>query len=82
MQLALSMGGSMLVGIAEVVVYSGYIRRVGEAKGKERAMKVVKEVVNTWVVGPETGQTETEGSREPVTIESKDEENFRARRRK
>ena len=50
-RLALSMSGSILVGIAEVVVYSGYIRRVGEAKGKERGVKEVKEIVNTWVVG-------------------------------
>jgi hypothetical protein len=45
------MGGSLLVGIAEVVVYSGYIRRVAESKGKAKNMKEVKEVVNTWVVG-------------------------------
>ncbi|PMD42760.1 hypothetical protein L207DRAFT_543335 [Hyaloscypha variabilis F] len=50
-RLALSMSGSLLVGIAEVVVYSGYIRRVGEAKGKERGVREVKEIVNTWVVG-------------------------------
>ncbi|PMD19189.1 hypothetical protein NA56DRAFT_575805 [Hyaloscypha hepaticicola] len=53
-RLALSMSGSILVGIAEVVVYSGYIRRVGEAKGKERGVKEVKEIVNTWVVGAGT----------------------------
>lgn len=52
-RLALSMGGSMLVGIAEVVVYSGYIRRVGEAKGKAKNLKEVKEVIQTWVVGGE-----------------------------
>lgn len=50
-RLALSMSGSILVGVAEVVVYSGYIRRVGEAKGKEKVVKEVKEIVNTWVVG-------------------------------
>jgi hypothetical protein len=53
-RLALSMSGSILVGIAEVVVYSGYIRRVGEAKGKERGVKEVKEIVNTWAVGART----------------------------
>lgn len=50
-RLALSLSGSLLVGIAEVVVYSGYIRRVGDAKGKEKSIKEVKEVVNTWIVG-------------------------------
>ncbi|KAH8661578.1 endoplasmic reticulum-based factor for assembly of V-ATPase-domain-containing protein [Tricladium varicosporioides] len=54
-RLALSMSGSMLVGIAEVVVYSGYIRRVGEAKGKAKKLKEIKEVMNTWVVGGDEG---------------------------
>jgi TMEM199 family protein len=54
-RLALSMSGSILVGVAEVVVYSGYIRRVGEAKGKEKGVKEVKEIVNTWVVGAREG---------------------------
>jgi hypothetical protein len=50
-RLALSMSGSILVGVAEVVVYSGYIRRVSEAKGKEKNVKEVKEIMKTWVVG-------------------------------
>jgi hypothetical protein len=74
-RLALSMGGSLLVGIAEVVVYLGYVRRVGEAKGKARGLKEVKEVINTWAVGgPDygaesmdsavltTGKRDTEGN--------------------
>ena len=52
-RLALSMSGSILVGVAEVVVYSGYVRRVGESKGKEQAVKEVKEVMKTWVIGGE-----------------------------
>lgn len=64
-RLALSMSGSLLVGIAEVVVYSGYIRRLGEAKQKEEAVKEVKEIVKTWVIG---GEDETEKESESVAL--------------
>ncbi|TKA67540.1 hypothetical protein B0A49_07623 [Cryomyces minteri] len=52
-RLALSMGGSALVAVADVVVYGGYIRRVGEAKGAEmeRERREVREVVETWSIG-------------------------------
>jgi hypothetical protein len=55
-------------------VYSGYIRRVGEAKGKEKSVKEVKEIVNTWVVGAgEFGvdvadSTNTEPTHLPVEV--------------
>ncbi|RFU33483.1 hypothetical protein B7463_g2910, partial [Scytalidium lignicola] len=57
-RLALSMSGSLLVGVAEVVVFGGYLRRVGEAKEKEkeRGMKEVREVVGRWVVGGDNGK--------------------------
>jgi hypothetical protein len=77
-RLALSMSGSLLVGVAEVVVYAGYIRRVGEAKGKEKKLQEVKEVVRTWVVGPK----ETEEQESLVTIGKKeDSEEMKPRRR-
>ncbi|KAH8819753.1 endoplasmic reticulum-based factor for assembly of V-ATPase-domain-containing protein [Xylogone sp. PMI_703] len=50
-RLALSMSGSVVVGVAEVVVYGGYLRRVGEAREKERGRREVREVVGRWVVG-------------------------------
>jgi TMEM199 family protein len=78
-RLALSMSGSILVGIAEVVVYSGYIRRVGEAKGKERSVKEVKEIVNTWVVGADSAVDDADST----SIESTPlPEEVKARRRK
>lgn len=80
-RLALSMSGSALVGVAEVVVYSGYLRRVGEAKGKEKQVKEVKEIVNTWVIG---AGNDTEGASEDssVSIESKEDDNgLRERKR-
>jgi hypothetical protein len=50
-RLAISMSGALLVGAAEVVVYSGYLRRLGEAKVKEKGVKEVKEIIGTWSVG-------------------------------
>lgn len=77
MRLALSMSGSLLVGVAEVVVYAGYIRRVGEAKALEKKKKEVKTIVNTWIVG---GDEKVE---EPVMLVPKEEsEDVKARRRK
>ncbi|KAG5916985.1 hypothetical protein E4U42_007425 [Claviceps africana] len=47
----LTMGGSIVVAIAEVAVYSGYVWRMEQGKQKHKAAKEVKQVVNTWVVG-------------------------------
>ncbi|AEO67950.1 uncharacterized protein THITE_2117138 [Thermothielavioides terrestris NRRL 8126] len=53
-RLLLTMGGSVLVGIAEVAVYSGYVWHLGQAKKQDRTLKEVKEIVQTWTVeGPE-----------------------------
>ncbi|KAL2163531.1 hypothetical protein VTH06DRAFT_5589 [Thermothelomyces fergusii] len=52
-RLFLTMGGSLVVGIAEVAVYSGYIWHLSQAKKKDGAIKEVKEVVRTWTVGAE-----------------------------
>ena len=78
-RLALSMSGSLLVGVAEIVVYGAYIRRVGEAKGKERGLEEIKEVVRTWVIGGE----EAENKEESVLVHGeKDPDEIKARRRK
>jgi hypothetical protein len=50
-RLATSMAGGVLVGVAEVVVYTGYLRRLDEAKKSEKKKKEKREIVNTWVVG-------------------------------
>lgn len=47
-RLALSMGGALIVGIAEVVIYAGYLRRLTEAKSKEKGKKEVKSITETW----------------------------------
>ncbi|KAH6605746.1 atpase [Trichoderma cornu-damae] len=64
----LSLGGSVVVAIAEVAVYSSYVWRMGEAKSKQGAVKEIREVVQTWVVGQEG-----DGQDESTPIRSKDE---------
>ncbi|KAL8936391.1 MAG: hypothetical protein Q9216_004950 [Gyalolechia sp. 2 TL-2023] len=50
-RLALSMGGSVLVAVAETVIYAGYLRRVKEAREKEKKQVEVKEIMKTWIIG-------------------------------
>ncbi|KAL2171740.1 hypothetical protein VTG60DRAFT_1738 [Thermothelomyces hinnuleus] len=74
-RLFLTMGGSLVVGIAEVAVYSGYIWHLSQAKKKDKTIKEVKEVVQTWTVGAETKATVVGG-------ESRDEDATLRRRHK
>lgn len=67
-RLFLTMGGALVVAIAEVAVYSIFVWKMGDAKGKQDGVKEVKKVVGTWA----TGEKEEEG--EEVLIESKEEE--------
>ena len=78
-RLALSFSGSLLVGVAEVVVYMGYVRRVGEAKGKEKGIKEVKEIMRTWVIG---GADDADYSDKSIPIPTSDPDNVKARRRR
>lgn len=52
-RLFLTMGGTLLVAIAEVAVYSGYVWHIGEARKKDAKVREVKEIVDTWVVSKE-----------------------------
>jgi hypothetical protein len=49
-RLGLSMGGSLAVAVAEVAVYGGYVRKVKEAKLKEKRRPEIKEIVKSWVL--------------------------------
>ncbi len=80
-RLALSMSGSLLVGVAEVVVYSGYIRRLGEAKQKEGAVKEVKEIVKTWVIGGEEDETRKQSTASITPIGTEEQSTLRERKR-
>ena len=78
-RLGLSMGGSGMIGVAEVVVYAGYLRRIKEARDKGKKNVEVKEIIKTWIIG---GQHEKADLDEAILIApdaSKDDE---LRRRK
>jgi hypothetical protein len=49
-RLGLSMAGSLAIAVAEVVVYGGYVRKVKEAKMKERKKPEIKEIVKSWIL--------------------------------
>lgn len=66
-RLALSMGGGGVIGCAEVAVYWGYLRRVGDAKTREKAKKEKKKIVESWVIEGGKGKVEKSG-RGLVTI--------------
>lgn len=67
-RLGLSMGGSGIIAVAEVVVYTGYLRRLKEARDKGKKEIEIKEVIKTWVIGGHE-QNHTPGP--PKTIEPK-----------
>lgn len=74
-RLFLTLGGTVIVAIAEVAVYSGYIWHIGQARKKDSKIKEVKEIVDTWVVSKEA---ETE----EVPSEKKNSATSGARQRK
>ncbi|KZM25401.1 uncharacterized protein EKO05_0000541 [Ascochyta rabiei] len=49
-RLGLSMVSALAVAVAEVVVYSGYVRKVQEAKLAEKKKPEIKEMVASWVL--------------------------------
>ncbi|KAL8693944.1 MAG: hypothetical protein Q9218_001302 [Villophora microphyllina] len=61
-RLALSMGGSILVAVAEAVVYAGYLGRVREAREKGKKQIEIKEIIKTWVIRDDEGQEKERNS--------------------
>jgi hypothetical protein len=61
-RLGLSMGGSLAVAVAEVVVYSGYVRKVKEAKLLEKKKPEIKEIVASWVLDQKADGTDAASS--------------------
>ena len=78
-RLGLSMGGSSLIGVAEIVVYAGYLRKVKEARDKGKKEVEIKEVVKTWVIG---GAEERKIEEQAVPIDSQTSSEKDLRRRK
>lgn len=78
-RLGLSMGGSGMIGVAEVVVYAGYLRRIKEAREKGKKDVEIKEIIKTWVIG---GEDEEADHDEAILIDSKTSKDDELRRRK
>lgn len=79
-RLFLTLGGSIVVAIAEVGVYQAYLWHLGQAKKKDGKQKEVKSVVETWVVGKE--QAVKEGVSIGVDQDVHDEDGHGVRQRK
>lgn len=58
-RLALSMSSSIVLAIAEVVVYWGYINRLQDARTKEKKRVEKKEITETWVIEPRKGESQS-----------------------
>ncbi|KAM0268350.1 hypothetical protein ACHAPA_005146 [Fusarium lateritium] len=67
-RLFLTMGGSILVAIAEVVVYNAYMWKMDEGRKKHGKVKEVREVVESWVLGEDGNEDE-----KTVLIQEKDD---------
>lgn len=81
-RLGLSMGGSGMIGVGEVVVYAGYIRRLKEAREKGKKQVEIKEIIKTWVIGGDE-ETDSQASQENVkTIISKTSNDKELRKRR
>ncbi|KAM0428892.1 hypothetical protein ACHAPT_006692 [Fusarium lateritium] len=78
-RLFLTLGGSILVAVAEVAVYSGYMWRMEEGKKKDRKVREVKEVVESWVVGKDDG---AEDEKTVLIKEKEADENETVRKRR
>ncbi|PPJ53833.1 hypothetical protein CBER1_03242 [Cercospora berteroae] len=61
-RMALAFFSSTLVAVAEVVIYMGYIRRIKEAKTKERKKVEKKEILDTWVIDARSSSQQTSNS--------------------
>ncbi|RYP68047.1 hypothetical protein DL771_006888 [Monosporascus sp. 5C6A] len=81
-RLFLSLGGSIVVAIAEVAVYSAYTWRMSEGEKKESKKKEIREIVKTWVVaGDEKEDLDLAGPPRHKLIEPEDHANSNLRKR-
>ncbi|KAI1412068.1 endoplasmic reticulum-based factor for assembly of V-ATPase-domain-containing protein [Hypoxylon sp. FL1857] len=78
-RLFLSLGGSIVVAIAEVAVYSAYTWRMAEGEKNQKKKKEIKEIVQTWVIGEDDDDKKGNGGPLPLDEETKPETNLRRR---
>ncbi|KAH7237679.1 endoplasmic reticulum-based factor for assembly of V-ATPase-domain-containing protein [Fusarium redolens] len=74
-RLFLTMGGSILVAIAEVVVYNAYMWKMDQGRKKHGKVKEVREVVESWVLRKDEDE-------KSVLIKEKDKMEDGVRKRK
>ncbi|KAF2195416.1 hypothetical protein K469DRAFT_543192 [Zopfia rhizophila CBS 207.26] len=55
-RLGLSMSGSGMIAVAEVVIYSGYVRKIKEAKLKEKKKPEIKQIIESWIIDGAVGK--------------------------
>ena len=77
-RLGLSMGGSGIIGLAEVVVYTGYLRRLNEAKEKGKKEVEIKAIIMTWVIG----SSEPTGEEKPPELATSQKKHMSAIRQR
>lgn len=65
-RIGFSMGGSILIGVGEVVVYAGYIQRIKDAREKSKNQREVKKIISTWVIGGQAQNNDQENIKEIV----------------
>ena len=80
-RLFLTMAGSVVVGIAEVAVYQGYLWHLGEAKKKDGKVREVREVMQTWVVGSEKDAVAVDDGGQHADAELVGDSNVRRRKK-
>lgn len=68
-RLFLTLGGCLVVAVAEVAVYYAYNWRMAEGDKKQEMKQEVRQIVKTWVVGEEPKE-----GYEPTLIEPKEED--------
>lgn len=78
-RLGFSMGGSILVGVGEVVVYAGYIQRMKDAREKSKKHKEVKKIISTWVIGGQA-QSDDPGNFKEIVSQPVEQETVLRRR--
>lgn len=61
-RLGLSMTGSIVVGLAEVAIYMGYLRRIKEAKIVENKKIETKNILETWTIDQTSTKKPVSGS--------------------
>ena len=80
-RLALSMFSSVVLAIAEVVVYWGYINRLKTAKKTERKRVEKKKITETWIIESRKGKSQPVNIISPRPEHSSDE-SLRLRKKK